>query len=210
MAGGTNGDVCRRRLRPWVIRNSVAYGRPAGISTGGGLALWHGLVDPHWPYNVSRTCDYTQGLPPADRERLDPRTATNGLDADNRLVQIVKIAVAKNPAMVPRCMVRNMGLFWSPVSKTFMEFGVKERPQELISSVYYVTCFGLAIGGFWAFRRNPHTLLVLFVLAGMTLLQSITFAAPRFRVPYDPLVLIYAAGFLARNLSLAAAGIPAK
>jgi hypothetical protein len=181
---------------PWVIRNCVAYGRPAGTSTLGGLALWHGVVNPHWPYDAFRTTDYTQGLSPADRDRLEPRTATDALDADHRLIQIVKIAVTKNPAMVPRAMVRNMGLFWSPLSKTCMELGIKQRPQELISSVYYVTCFALAVVGLWAFRRNPYTWLILFILVGMTLLHSITFAAPRFRVPYDPFVLIYAAGAL--------------
>jgi hypothetical protein len=166
------------------------------MSTFGGLALWHGVVNPHWPYDAFRTTDYTQGLSPADRDRLEPRTATDALDADHRLLQLVKIAVAKNPAMVPRAMVRNMGLFWSPVSKTFMELGVKHRPQELLSSVYYVACFALAIVGLWTFRRNPYTLLVLFILAGMTLQHSITFAVPRLRMPYDPLVLICAAGVL--------------
>ncbi len=181
---------------PWVIRNCAAYGRPVGISTFSGLAFWHGVVDPDWPYDARCTTNYTRGLSPADRDRLDPFAAADALDADHRLIQIVKIAVAKNPAMVPRSMVRNMGMFWSPVSKTFIEFGVKRRPQELISSVYYVTCFALAVVGFWAFRRNPHTWLVLLILAGMTLLHSITFAGPRVRMPYDPFVLIYAAGVL--------------
>jgi 4-amino-4-deoxy-L-arabinose transferase-like glycosyltransferase len=181
---------------PWVIRNCLAYERLAGMSTAGGLALWGGLVG----HDPDSTTNYTEGFLPTNRDRLDPLAAADSLDADRRLTQIVKIAIARDPAAVPQRMVRNMGLFWSPVSKTFLEAGIKERPQELISGVYYVTCFILAVAGFWTFRRNPFTLLVLFILAGMTLQHSITSASPRLRVPYDPLVLIFAAGFVGATL----------
>jgi hypothetical protein len=200
---------------PWIARNSLAYHQWTGMSTNSGLAFWHGIVDREWPYDARGQSDYTQGIPSSDKNHLNPYAAADARDADNRLMTLVKIAVLKEPGIILKSMTRNIGLFWCPFSKVFMEYGPGKRPQEILTGPFYILFFALAIVGIWKYRKSSITQLVILILIVMTFAHSITFAAARFRMPFDTLLMIYAAGEICafivprKQLCSAHASIPA-
>jgi hypothetical protein len=179
---------------PWIVRNSMAYHHLTGMGTQTGLAFWHGIVDQEWPYDARGESNYTQGLSPSERIRLDPYSAADACDADRRLRELAKIAIVHDPMLLPKSVLRNIGLFWSPVSRTFIRFGLRSRPLELLTGVYYILFFSFGALGLWRFRRTRSAWLVVFILVGTTLVHSVAFAIARYRMPFEPLLMIYVAG----------------
>ena len=74
--------------------------------------------------------------------------------------------------------------------------GIRSKLEVAVAG-YYLVCYVLAVVGLWANRRRAATWLVVLVLAGMTAAHSIGWACPRYRFPFEPVLLIVAGAGLA-------------
>ena len=174
-------------VTPWIIRNGRAYHRYAGFSSIAGWNLYHGLVDPKWG-------DSNVGGRPEDS---DPLAAADGVEADRRLRAKAMRFAKEEPVAVVRAMARNMAYFWSPVpSEEFRTGALSNRAFAALA--YYICLYGLGIVGMWHFRRREEILLFAIVILGMTAMHSLSLGWPRYRVPFDFLLGVLAAGYLTR------------
>jgi len=180
---------------PWLVRNARACGTWTGMSNLGGTALWLGLVDPNWKtFDASDEVDWTAGLAEEQRTLLDPRLAPTALEADKRLKAMVMKQAVERPADMARAMGRNALIFWSPVSRTVIRAGsLFRRPLEFLSAPYYLGIFALFLAGLWVGRHRQEVWLAAFVLGGITALHATCCAYPRYRFPFDGMVVILAA-----------------
>lgn len=171
-------------LVPWICRNGVLKGRFA-FSNRAGQTMYQGLVAPEW----------LRTQPLEVRARLDPWQACSPADVDRRLKAQVKAYASDDPIGVLRAMGRNIGLFWSPVPRHVWTHGRFGFP-EVVALTYYFTCFALAAGGFWVYRRREESWLAWVVLLGMTAMHSLTASWPRYRLPFDTILVPFAGGFV--------------
>src|SRR5262249_35588318 len=189
----------------WVARNSLHYGHLTGISNLGGLNLWNALVQREGVHGEglidSHDHDWTQGIPSAERARLDPNLAANGVDADRRLVELTRRHALEAPGHTLTRALRNVALFWSPVSRTVVERGFRGRPVEIISFVYFAIILLLfAVSLFWL-RHRPETALVIAIVAITTAPHALVDASPRLRLGIEVLVVVFAAYPLAASFA---------
>ena len=66
------------------------------------------------------------------------------------------------------------------------------QPVQIAAIGFYLGVFVLAFFGFYRFRHSPETQLVLLILIGITALHAFVWNYPRYRLPYDNLLFLYA------------------
>ena len=169
-------------VAPWVVRNSAMYGRVVGFTNLSGCAMYLGLVPADW----------TKRQPAEFQAGLDPSTAQDGVEADRRYKAQVWAYVKDQPAGAVRAMLRNAAYFWLPFPREVWQSGFRSL-REVVAAIYYMAAFILAIAGGVMYRRRPEAWLAVLVLLGMTGLHAICVSWPRYRTPFDPIVLIFAA-----------------
>jgi hypothetical protein len=118
---------------------------------------------------------------------------------DNLLKSQVTAYLQAQPYRAVLQTFANMAGFWSPVSRDPVE-GSSRSAKDVISGVYSICYFLLAFFAFWRWRHRPETLLVVITLGMLTLAHGLFPGYPRFRYPYDALLVIFAAGELQYRL----------
>jgi hypothetical protein len=191
--------VCAALLTaPWMIRNSLYYHRPAGMSTLSGLAMWKGLVKTDWMEDKGlKDMQWAASVAPEKRERLNPYTAENGYDADRRIREIVSDYVKQHPLDTVVTAMRNMALFWSPVPRSAISRGTL-RLVEIPSCAFSMVVDVLALVAVWIFRRRADTWLIVLMLMMATVSQAPFCGSARYRIPFDAIVIVLAAAELDR------------
>ena len=178
---------------PWMVRNSLIYHHSTGMSTISGAALWMGLANEKWADDFAIEAGWAAGIPEEQRPRLDPFKAENAADADKRLWQIVRIYAVQNPGAVCVAALRNLGQFWSPLSRTVLTEGFRHRPMEIVSGLFVAGLEVLALAAVWIYRKKPATWLFVLILAIITITHIPFCSHPRYRAPYDSLLVVLAA-----------------
>jgi len=181
-------------LAPWIIRNSIHLGRPVLSPSLTGLHLNNAVFAREW----------IKTQPSRTQAALDPRTATDPLEADRRLAAQVRLFARTDPARFSRTLLLNAVYFWLPFPQGVATVTGSLSPADLIALLYYVPCLSLAAWGLWKFRRRPESRLLIAVLLFMTAVHALSGGFPRYRFPFEPVLLVYAAGaaahwFSARN-----------
>ncbi|MBW2268870.1 MAG: glycosyltransferase family 39 protein [Deltaproteobacteria bacterium] len=204
---------------PWMARNHTSFGRWIGISTVGWFAAAEGnsLESPEWwrrrgPVQGQFHADYFSTR--NEGERLD-------LAREHAIARIV----AEQPAWLFKKSVRNLALLANPdsVVRTKVRNGAYgDRPAAparwllAASTPAWLALASCAALGIAASRAGGRRLLAVLLLGAVAALHIATNATPRFRVPWLPLLCVYAAhavwlgrGLFARldRRGLAGAGI---
>ncbi len=169
-------------VSPWIVRNSIAYGRPTLVTTQTGEVLYLGLADAHW-----------LAAQPADvQARLDPFKAADAVEADSRLRALTLAYVEAEPAAALRHAGRNLLYYVTPFRYELWENG-QWAMDNLVPLMFLAACYGLGATWLYKFRGRPEAWLVLIVVAGMAIFHIFPLGTPRFRVPFDSLVIVCAA-----------------
>ena len=178
-------------ILPWVIRNKIVFDRIVLVSTNGGSTFWGANNDivavpgKYWGDWISTTR--------VDRERKKREvwSLRNEADQDKKEWQIGKEYVRNNLRKMP---LLEVGKFWLLL-----------KPFPNSANKIYVTVTGLGwiillplviIGMIMILRDREKRFLFIPINAQiLTLLvtTAIFYGSERFRMPYEPLLAIYAA-----------------
>jgi 4-amino-4-deoxy-L-arabinose transferase-like glycosyltransferase len=202
--------VASLTVLPWTLRNYALYNRLLLVATGSGLFLWRGnnelaKGDTHDRYLDPGTGDVwlarLQELPPAPQNALLRKyhdverhlEALDQIDQDKYLQRIALAFMREHPA-------QSFGLFLHKVRTLYTAFTeVRPEHRELIRSkqqlamlvIFYPT-LGLAILGMVYGLRQWRRYLILYLpILSLTMAYGILTSASRFRIPFEPYVLIF-------------------
>jgi 4-amino-4-deoxy-L-arabinose transferase-like glycosyltransferase len=173
---------------PWIARNAALHEGFVGFSNVSGLATWIGVVPAGW----------LRSQPESVRTELQPALATDALDANRRLWEQVRRFAREAPGRVAAAVLRNAALFWSPLPRGVWMGDLPFRMQDAVSLAFYSVLFVLGAAGLWLKREDPASALVLWLLLCLTAAHSLTVSFPRYRLPFDTLLLPFAGIALAR------------
>jgi len=190
---------------PWTLRNQALFQRWIGVSTVGWFALAEGntLEHPDWlrrsgPAQAAFHRDYFSTRNEAARLALARSHTLERLRAEQpgwlgrKLVR--NLALLLNPDSVLRMKVRHGSYGDRPAAAARWLLAASPPAYLLLLSAAILGVAGAAPGG----RRG----LALLVLGPVLLLHVIANATPRFRVPWLPLLAIYASHACLRGRAL--------
>jgi 4-amino-4-deoxy-L-arabinose transferase-like glycosyltransferase len=183
-------------VAPWTLRNYEVLGRFVPVSTIGWFAAGEGnsLEAPHWmqawgPTRASFKSAYMKI--PGEVERMDFA----------RRYTLERIA-AEQPAWIFKKLVRNCTQLFTPDSPLLykMRMGAYGPISPgvtiaivALSAVPYILVFLAGTLGIAAARGNGRLLLPCLVVGSSVFTHVLTHATVRFRLPWMPLFIVYAA-----------------
>jgi 4-amino-4-deoxy-L-arabinose transferase-like glycosyltransferase len=195
---------------PWTIRNAFVYWHFVPVATGQGMHLWMGNND------LSRGDADDRHLNPSNRFWMDrigqpntegltadkthagvPATGTTRLDEieqDRALQQEAFRWARTHPRAFLRNSLRRLLTLHEAFSRTLSTNETTSTRNQLIASLtfYPVLTLGL-IGAFLALRRNRASWILHAVVCSLTMIHLPMTACTRFRLPWDPYWIIFAA-----------------
>lgn len=181
-------------MMPWIVRNSLCYGRRVGMSNFTGTAMWPGIVDTDWRHeNLLGNLDISGYISKEEAATLNPYTAENPADADRRVRSAIWIYTTHNLPKVITASVQNVVFYWLPVSREMRAHGLSARPQEIVSIIFYLCFFPLAVAGFYLYRHMEASRLLVIGLLAVTLLHCLFPTAARYRIPFEVVLFPFAA-----------------
>jgi 4-amino-4-deoxy-L-arabinose transferase-like glycosyltransferase len=181
-------------VAPWTLRNWKLFDRFVPVSTVGWFALAEGnsLERPQW---LARSGSVLAAF---HRDYFSRRDEMSRMDLARRHA-FARIA-AEQPGWLPKKLVRNLALLLNPDSVLRMKirrgsYGDLPRalPRALFAASipFYLALVTLATLGLAASPTGPARLGSL-LFASVVLLHVLANATPRFRVPWLPLLAVYA------------------
>lgn len=176
-------------IGPWLARNAAVTGR-AEISSLAGVNLMLGLV-------ADDAAAFQAAQPAGWRTQHDPYLAPTPQEADRRLRQVVGAFASAHPLRIVAHGLENVALFWSPVPRQVYTTG-RLDPASAVAGLVNLLVFGLGVLQMWRLRRSPWVLLVGVSLVLLTLAHAPFIGWPRFRIPFETLLLLIGASVLGR------------
>jgi 4-amino-4-deoxy-L-arabinose transferase-like glycosyltransferase len=182
-------------VAPWTWRNSALFGRLVPVSTVGWFAAGEG-----------NTLEHPDWLRPFGPRRLDFKIHFFGIEDEMQRVDFARRytleqIAAEQPLWLPRKLVRNLGLLLTPGSLlldrlrsgTYPDPGRAAMRAVLLAHLllYALLLCGGALGVALAGADGRRSLALL-VFGSVCALHVLTNATPRFRVPWLPLLAVYA------------------
>lgn len=206
--GGLLLAVALAVTAPWMLRNHGLFDRFVGISTVGWFAAAEGnsLESPEWWQRRGPVQGRFHARYFSTRDEL----ARRDLARDHALERIR----AEQPGWLGKKAVRNLGLLLSPdsVVRTKVRNGAYgDRPTAparwllAASGGAWLALATAAALGVAAAREGGRRALAVLLLGGVVAVHVATNATPRFRVPWLPLLCVYAAHALLLGWRLPAA-----
>ncbi len=169
-------------ISPWIVRNSLLKHKPMGF-TCVGFQWYVSLVPGGGAWRLKGS--------PDERAALDPYRAADCADVGDRLAKVTQLYLAEHPTEAAMTALRNAAWFWSPVPRwTSMK---SPSPLQRVSMAETAAVLLLSAIGFWQRRREPFTQFVALMLAITTVAHLTSLGVPRFRVPFEPLLFLFAA-----------------
>ena len=182
-------------VAPWTARNWTVFERLVPLSTVGWLAAGEG-----------NTLEHPDWLKAAGPER---RRFKNHFFAIEDELERVEYARAytfervreEQPGWLPKKLVRNLGLLWSPNDTLFERIGkgsygeVSTGTVRALFLAHLVLYTGLVVLAVLGIAAAPfdRRLLGVMLLGTVCALHVLLNATPRYRVPWLPLLSVYAA-----------------
>lgn len=171
-------------IAPWTVRNYIVFGRFLPVAIGAGGNLWLGSYIP-WDADY-RYQDLT------DKKKIEK--GLSALDADDKLKEEAIKNIKEHPFVYMRLCFKKIWRFW------FLIPGRKELLKNkmllrVTIHLIYLTVLFFFILGVWFLRKQKDVsvLPILFMILYFTLIHSLLFAIPRYRIPITPLVIVFAA-----------------
>lgn len=190
-------------LLPWVVRNSMAFGRVTLAAPGTGMQLWLSTVD------LQGRQEWDQAAP----HMADYRAVTAGagpLEADRKLRSDALRRIASDPASYLRLCLARIPAFWiggHSSAVMHLDRGLRAYLEEgryapaavkLAMLTFNLGLIVLGMTGIWlAWRRrvgDPASVAVLALpVAVKVATHVVLFAALRYQVVIMPLLIVFAA-----------------
>jgi len=181
---------------PWLLRNAHAFDRFVGVSTVGWFAIAEGnsLESPEWWRPRGPTQGAFHAAYFSTRDELARR--------DLAQAHAVERIAAEQPGWIGKKTARNLALLLSPdtVVRTKVRNGSygdrPSAPARWLLAASGPAWLALAVAatlGIAAARAGGRRALAVLLLGGAVLVHIVANATPRFRVPWLPLLSIYAA-----------------
>jgi hypothetical protein len=178
---------------PWTIRNYRLFHRFVPLSTIGWMAIAEGNTfdEEHWfgehPKLAPLRAEVAQGEGEIERDAIARRWALDHIRAEQ-------------PWWIFQKLLRNTALLLSPDSNLLLKlregfYGSVDPPRirflEAASILSFVAIFGLACLGIAGASADSRAL-ALSILAVVLALHLVSNAVSRFRVPWMPLLIVFA------------------
>lgn len=172
---------------PWSARNARVFGRSAGLSSQGGLALWCGNNPAATGILNSDFAYYQQQLPKEFPESAYP----DALARSEACKAAARQFIVENPARFARLAAVRLWELWKIYSP---RAGTVQNVAMIVSFGPVLLLFVVqAIRTGW--RIGPEMLMIL-IIGCQTLVHMVYTSIVRYRMPVEPLVLVMAAGGL--------------
>ena len=175
-------------ISPWTLRNYMRFKEFIPIGVGGGANLWIGSYQP-WDgdYNYKDRTDQLQIL-----------KGRSQIEADKKFRQEAIKNIKSDIGGYFRLCIKKTFRFWFLVPGSKEVLKGKEPLKILLYMFHYLLLFFFAIGVHFIFkeRNKEQRLYALFILLPIlyfTILHTVLFAIPRYRIPVMPLFIIFAA-----------------
>ena len=173
----------------WTVRNYYAVNDFLAVNTGGGWLLWYAIQDDAWNgdeiVELSPLREYPElkDLPRSKMESIVGR-------------KVVKYALT-HPVAYSRKMVKNCWRLWTlPIGKVMLS-RVSRTYAELYQLAHYLLLVTGIFGLFYISKTNfIASIPSLLYLSYVSLMHSVILGTPRYRLPYDSLLLMFCAGGL--------------
>jgi hypothetical protein len=186
---------------PWVLRNSILGGHPAGVEISLGYNLYMG-------YHPKSLGTFQYGI------SMDLLPIFNDWDRDTVGVERAMGFIRDDPGRIPELIVRKAGFFFGLERRAIQFFyssnffGCIPTPLLLALALFFLLPFVLlvpaaAFGGSVAPRSDPKTLIGLFLLAYITP-HLFLLAEERFHMTILPFLAVLAAAAVLRRREIAA------
>ena len=176
-------------ISAWSIRNYLALGDTLAVNTGSGTLLWYAVQDDAWNGDeiavIYPTREYPE-LANLSRAKMESIVAR----------RVVKRAIT-HPLWYSGKLARNFWRLWTlPIGKVMLA-RVSPRLAGLYQAAHYLL-LAIALCGLLYISRNNFlaALPSLLYLFYVSLMHSVILGTPRYRLPYDYLMLMFAAGGL--------------
>jgi 4-amino-4-deoxy-L-arabinose transferase-like glycosyltransferase len=198
-------------ILPWTLRNYALYGRILLVATGSGSFLWRGnnelaKADTDDRYLQPGAGDVwltrLQALPPAPQSALlqkysDVQRDIQELDEIDRDRYLQGLALAfmwEHPTQSLALFVQKVRTLYTAFTEVRTEHRdfFKSKQRVALSLLFYPT-LGLAIIGMLYGLRQWRKYLILYLpILSLTLAYGLLTSATRFRIPFEPYLLIFA------------------
>lgn len=163
-------------LAPWVARNYIVHGKFVPLSTLGGPVFYMG--------NNSLANGSSSGCLAQNYIEMCAKTAhMTEYEKDRTFFKEGIKALKDNPKRIPKLIVKKILVHWAPFEGGFSIF----NPYYAV-----ILLFG-AIGILFFRKRSLEENALLIILLSSTVVAIVTVGDPRYRYPYESLLIIFAA-----------------
>jgi len=189
-------------ITPWTIRNYIKFNVFISGQTGRGVILWAGTHLPAdgpggMPYGV--TSAHKEYKDPGDGEAfLKVGEGLSAVEADKAYYREGIKNILNNPSGYLRLCLEKFKRFWFWIPGGVEVLKPYPKIKLGITAIYFSMLL-LAVWGVWGgLKENWRDKLpMLAIISYFTIMHTLIFAIPRFRLPIMPYVLIFAVvGFL--------------
>ncbi len=168
----------------WTVRNYRVFHEFLPVNTGGGWLLWDAVQDDVWDGDVMVELDplreypELKGLPRPEMENIVGR-------------RVVARAI-RHPLWYSGKMLRNfLHLWYLPVGKVMLA-GVSRTAAAAYQAAHYLLLATALLGLFCLSKRNVFAALPSLVnLLYVSVMHSMVLGIPRYRLPFDPFLLMF-------------------
>jgi hypothetical protein len=198
-------------ILPWTLRNYALYGRVVLVASGSGLFLWRGnnelaKGDTDDRYLEPGAGDIwltrLQGLPPAPQGALlqkysDVQRDIQDLDEIDRDRYLQRLALAfmwEHPTQSLALFVQKVRTLYTAFTEVRIEHRdfFRSKQRVALSLLFYPTIGLATIGMLYGLRQWRKYLILYLPLLSLTLAYGLLTSATRFRIPFEPYLLIFA------------------
>ena len=171
-------------IAPWTLRNLKVYGRPVPVATGGAEMFWFGTLSLHDQELFGDTPSYRMfdGLGPMEAEDAFKKEAWKNIGAAP-FTYLLRTACKSV-------------VFW--VQPVGQKLAARASPVLGIAAyLAHALLIALSVFGIVQSRRYwKHFALIYLIVGYFALVHTVTVPMPRYRLPVEPFVLLFAAAGL--------------
>jgi hypothetical protein len=211
LCGAVLAVVTAVTILPWTVRNYNLYDQFLLVSTGSGLFLWRGNNELARGNSDDRYLDPGAGgiwnhrlheLEPSRRRELmqkydDVRRdleRLNGIDHDRYLQDLAMAYIAQHPARSLELSIKRIRSLYTAFTDVRPEHGdiIDVKKRISFSIIHYATLLLALFGALCALKEWRKYLIVYLPILSLTFAYAALTAAARFRIPFEPYLIVFA------------------
>lgn len=199
-AGAISLAIAMLLASPWLVRCYAVHGRFVFVKSSSGFNLWQGN-NPASDRSVWQGGFRHRPFPGLSDLRSRLKDTDDELERDDIWREAAVATMRADPVGTAVRFARKAAFFWTITA----DHQLARSPWYWLP---YAVLFLLAIGALVAMRSWPREYMpVLLALAAATLVYSVAFTGPRYRMPLEPMLFLFSAegALLPRRFAMARA-----